>query len=58
VPPAVDFNPVPLVRPLVATFRLVCGLTLSEHLRCGELLHLDSGLQNRFITSVTFSSDP
>jgi hypothetical protein len=39
VPPPVDFNAVPLVRPLVATLRLVCGLTLSEHLRCGELFH-------------------
>jgi hypothetical protein len=58
VPTPMDFNTVPLVRSLVATFRLVCGLTLSEHLRCGELLHLDSGLQSGFITSVTFSSDP
>jgi hypothetical protein len=50
--------PLPLLRPLVGTLRVVCGLTLSEHLRCGELLHLDSGLQNGFITSVTFFSDP
>jgi hypothetical protein len=27
-------------------------------LRCGELFHLDSGLQSRFITFVTFSSGP
>ena len=33
MPLPVDFNAVPLVYPLVATFRLVCGLTL----RCGTL---------------------
>jgi len=28
--PPVDFNPMPLLYPLVATLRLLCGLTLSE----------------------------
>src|ERR1039458_5297471 len=35
-----------------------CGHEFFLLLRCGELLHLDSGLKNRFITSVPFSSDP
>jgi hypothetical protein len=32
VPPPVDFDPVPLMRPLVATFRLVCAVSLAEML--------------------------
>ena len=48
----------PIVRPLVGAFGLVCGLTLSERLRCRELLHVDSGHQTGFITSVTFSGLP
>ncbi len=31
MPPPVDFNPMSLLHTLVATLRLVCGLTLSEH---------------------------
>ena len=31
MPPPVDFNPVSLLRPLVAALRLVFDVTLSEH---------------------------